>query len=127
MPLSPYAADGTLQENLWVPQGSAWSRTWPVGGNTGQNIALDGWTARAHVRPYPESPTLLFSWTTLLNDGAGSAYFSVSAITLTLDGSESADWTFRRAVYDLYLFDPAGAPTRLVEGTFIVTPQVTRV
>jgi len=125
MPLSPFAADGTLQDNLSVPQGTAWSRTWPVGSDQNQPIALDGWRARAQVRSIAESPVVLFEWTTSLTDGAGSAYFSISAITLTLDGSESALWPWRRGVYDLYLFDPSGAPTRLVKGSFTVTPSVT--
>lgn len=111
---------------MTVAQGAAWSRTWPVTGDVGQSLALDGWSARAQVRASVDATAVLYAWSTSALDAVGNAYFTISAVTLTLDGTESANWVWRRGVWDLYLFDPSGVPTRLVEGTFAVSPRVTR-
>jgi hypothetical protein len=47
-------------------------------------------------------------------------------VTLDVDATETASWSFKKAVYDLELESPEGIVTRLVKGTIILDPGVTR-
>ena len=47
-------------------------------------------------------------------------------ISLLVDASTMAALTANQYVYDLELISSAGIVTRLVQGTFIVDPEVTR-
>ena len=126
MTYSARAADGAIRENLTVPQGAAWTRTWAVSAPDGGSLLLDGWDARAQVRAIAEADEVLFEWSTVTDDEQTGVVLDHTAVTLALTGFESRDWAWRRGVYDLYLFDPNGVPTRLVEGTVTVSPSVTR-
>lgn len=125
MPYSSRAADGAIRENLTIPQGSSWSRTWALSDPNGGSLTLDGWSARAQVRITAESQVVLYEWNSANPDLAGTTVLGNSSVTLLLTGAESANWTWRRGVWDLYVFNPDGKPTRLVEGTFTVSPSVT--
>jgi hypothetical protein len=122
---SARADDGALLEHLTVPQGAAWSRTWPVTDGIGAPLSLDGWSARAQLRLTADDAAVVFEWNTTAGTGIGSVVAAGAAVTIALTGAESATWGLRRGVYDLYLFDPNGVPTRLVEGTFTLSPSVT--
>lgn len=123
------APDGALVDNLVIPQGSQWNRSWPVTDNTGSPVVLTGWTLRSQIRPYAGSTLVLFEWNTSIvtpSSVLGVAVVTGSTAQVNLSGTgDSAAWTFVGGVFDVYLTDPAGHPTRIVEGSVTVTPQIT--
>lgn len=119
------AADGALQDNLTIPQGTRWSRVWTATDSTGAPITLAGWTGRAQVRVNELDPTVLFEWATSPTGGQGAIVLAGATAAIQLTGLESPAWSWRRGVYDLYLFDPSGGPTKLVKGRVTVSPSVT--
>lgn len=118
------STDGALHDDITIPQGSAWNRTWPVVDSTGAPLTVTGWSVRGQVRASP-ADAVLFEWNTTPAAGKGPASVSGATVTVALLGTESAAWTWRRAVYDVYLTSPAGEPTRIVEGSIIISPSVT--
>jgi hypothetical protein len=117
------AADGALLDDLVIPQGTAWNRTWTVADDDGIPLPVDGWSVRSQIRSAPSSGTVLFEWNT--TGGLGPASIDGPTVTVELTGLDSLLWTFRRAYYDVYLTNPSGEPTRLVQGTVTVSPAVT--
>ena len=117
---------GTLRENLTIPQGVYWRRAWPVTDPlNGTPLAIGGWSARAQIRdnPHPGAP-VLFEWNT--ESGTHGAITLVSGLlTIALTGSESLGWPFRRGFFDLFLTDPSGHPSKLVEGRALIVPAIT--
>lgn len=77
-----------------------------------------------HVRPTVESSTITLELTTqngriLLGGAAGTTTLNVAADTMV----SIAEGKY---VYDLELVSPAAVVTRLVQGNFVVRPEVTR-
>uniref|UniRef100_UPI003F493DB7 hypothetical protein n=1 Tax=Pseudonocardia sp. CA-138482 TaxID=3240023 RepID=UPI003F493DB7 len=115
---------GAVRDDVTVPQGAAWSRAWNITDAAGNPLTVTGWSVRAQVR-YSHSDTVLFEWNTAGGVGIGSAQASGTTVTILLTGSESPAWTWTTAVYDVYLTDPGGVPTRIVEGVFAVSQSIT--
>lgn len=87
-------------------------------------VNLTGYTARMQVREKPSSPSTVLNLTTEnggieLGGLAGSILIDISASTTTSIIPKSY-------VYDLELQSAGGFVIRLIEGTFNVTPEVTR-
>lgn len=119
--------DGTLRDDLIIPQGSAWNRSWTITDVNGNPLTLTGWSVRSQVRDSASNNQVLFEWNTTTGAGIGVAATSDSTVTINLTGNtDSALWGFKAGVYDVYLTDPSGRTTRIVEGTVRVTPAVTR-
>ncbi len=106
--------------NLVADQGATFSQrlTWKIDGNP---VNLTGYTARMkvkHVTRNFEVISITSSSGITLGGSAGTIDLLVSAATMTtvVPGKYS---------YDLELVSPGGVVTRLVKGTFTVTPEVT--
>lgn len=112
---------GTL--NLTCPAGATFSRTLTYKIN-GSAVNLSGYSARLQVRQKHTSTTKLLDLTTA-NSGIALGG-AAGTITITATDTQTAalpDGVWR---YDLEIVSGAGVVTRLVEGTFTVTPEVTR-
>ena len=113
-------APGTLNLEMW--QGASWdyNLTWTTNG-TAEN--LTGYTARMQVRDVADSDNIRLN----LTSGSGIT-LGGTAGTILLDASPTitAGVPSGQYVYDLELVTSGGAVTRLVQGTFIVDPEVTR-
>jgi hypothetical protein len=90
-------------------------------------IDLTGYTARCQVRASMEAETTLLSITeeesddgqvAIGDDGEFTIWFK-NAATELLDPTTSAVW-------DVELVSPGNIVTRLLEGTAVITPEVTR-
>jgi len=110
--------------NLSCYQGASWdyTLTWTTGGTP---VNLTGYTARMQVRDGYDGSTAIVSLTSgtgiTLGGTAGTIVLALSAIaTSAIDATPSGQY-----VYDLELVN-GSTVTRLVEGTFIVSPEVTR-
>lgn len=109
--------------NMVCPQGSTFSQELTYSINS-VVVDLAGYTARMQVRDSHTSDTTRLDLTTE-NSGivlGGSA----GTITISITASATAALTPREYVYDLELISGSGIVTRIIEGKFIVTPEVTR-
>lgn len=115
--------DGVRQDNLTVPQGSYWQRSWPVRDTHGDPIDTTGWTLRGQIRLAAGQP-VLHEWST--DRATPNATTTGGWASVTLAPEDTDGWDFYRAVYDLVLTDPAGHAQRIVQGAITVSPAVTR-
>lgn len=106
--------------NLTADQGATYSQriTWKIDGNA---VNLTGYTARMRVKNLVRNFDVLHLTSTsgiALGGAAGTIDLLVSAADMTkvVAGKYS---------YDLELVSPSGTVTRLIKGTFTVTPEVT--
>jgi hypothetical protein len=107
-----------LKYDLVIEQGSTFRRTIPVLNDAGVPIDLTDWTARGQIRR---------------TYGSEVAYDLVPCLTvadtdveLVIPAADSSEWAWRSGVYDIEIVDVDGAPTRLLQGTVTVSPEVTR-
>lgn len=111
--------------NILADQGATFQRvvTWKDADNIAQN--LTGFTARMQVRDTTDDTD--GSVLTLTTENSRITLGGVAGtISLLVDASTMAALTANQYVYDLELISSAGIVTRLVQGTFIVDPEVTR-
>jgi hypothetical protein len=84
---------------------------------------LTGYSARMQVRPSVESDSFILSAT-------NSNYITLGGVAGTVDldlpASVTEDLAAGRYVYDLELVSAGGQVWRILEGSFIVDPEVTR-
>lgn len=85
---------------------------------------LTGYTAKMHIRSAASSAQVLQELTTAnakitLGGPAGT-------IDLHLTAAETGSYAWTEGVYDLELSAPSGDVYRLVEGSVVVSPEVTR-
>ena len=109
--------------NFVCPQGSTFRRTLTY---TLDNVPinLSGYSSRLQVRQayYSDDPIIS------LVSGSGGITMGGSAGTIDILIAASATSTFPAGnhVYDLEIVSPSNIVDRLIEGTFNVTPEVTR-
>jgi hypothetical protein len=110
--------------NIVADQGATLSRVFTWTDSAKKPYDITGYTARMHVRPTVESTTLTLELTTengriLLGGGEGTValYIAANNMVTVAEG---------KYVYDLELSAPGGIVTRLVQGNFVVRPEVTR-
>lgn len=111
-----------LEYDLVINQGETWSIAFPVMDGAGAPLVVDGWHARAQVRPTISSAAV-FEWN---NTTAANAIVSGTSVQLKLDPRDTVYWAFATALYDLELTDPQGGITRIAEGKVILKAEVTR-
>lgn len=120
------ADDGALRDDLVIPQGSTWNRSWAITDANNNPLTVTGWSVRSQIRSSATAPVVLFEWNTTGGAGIGVATASGTTVQINLTGStDSASWPFLSGQYDVFLTDPAGHPTRIVEGSIRITPSVT--
>jgi hypothetical protein len=124
---------GSGRYDISVDQGSTFRKTitWKDSSNTVVN--LTGYTARMQVRPTYSSASATVSLTTanggvVLGGTSGTIqlYISATATAAIPTASPSQFSDAFIGVYDLELVSPSGDVTRLLNGDFVVTPEVTR-
>lgn len=115
-------APGRLDMSCY--QGASWdyTLTWQTGGTP---VNLSGYTGRMQVRDGYDGGSAIVSLVSgtgvTLGGTAGTILLELTAAqTAAIDATPSGQY-----VYDLELVSGATV-TRLVEGTFIVSPEVTR-
>jgi hypothetical protein len=109
--------------SLTCKQGATFTRRITYKSN-GVIVNLTGYTARMQVRPsYAYESSVL---TVDLTTGSGITITgAIGAIDLAITAGVTAAITAGNYVYDLEVVAPNGTVTRLLEGPFIVTPEVT--
>ena len=111
--------------NALCEQGATFRRvlTWKDADGVAQN--LTGYTARMQVRDtVDDTAGAVLSLTT--ENGRISLGGVAGTVTLLVDATTTAALTPEQYVYDLEVVSSTGFVTRLVQGTFIVSGEVTR-
>lgn len=108
--------------NMICPQGATFSKqlTYTIDDNP---VNLTGYAARMQVREKHSSPSAKLTLTTV--DGGITLGGSAGTINLFIADETTALVPAKEYVYDLELMS-GGNVYRLIEGKFIVTPEVTR-
>lgn len=109
------------QYDILAPQGATFSETftYKVGGTP---VNLTSYTARMQVRKTPSSDTKLID----LTSPAGLTLGSQGQIAVNISATTMAGVPAGKYRYDLELVSAGGVVTRLLEGVFLVTAEVTR-
>lgn len=87
-------------------------------------VNLTGYTARMHVREKVTSATPIVQLTT--ENGGITLGGAQGTILLYAAAGTTEDWVAKQYVYDLELVSPSQYVYRILEGKFIVPPEVTR-
>lgn len=111
-----------VNATLVIHQGATWEKRWRITDPTaGTPRDLTGWTARGHIRADHASTATLYEWT-----GSAISCSADGYVTVTVVPAVSSAWTWRDAVYDVELVDPAGQVVRIAQGAVRVSAEVTR-
>jgi hypothetical protein len=111
--------------NMVCPQGSTFNKQLTYSIN-GVNVNLTGYTARMQVREKHTSATAQLQLNT--ENGGISLGGSAGTITVNISATATGALVAKNYVYDLELIygGLSGTITRIIEGNFIVTPEVTK-
>jgi len=110
--------------DLICEQGATFQRTLVWQDETETPINLTGYSARMQVRPSIKSTEVVIELTTA--NGRIVLYPALGKIELLLTAVQTAALTAKQCVYDLELVSASGHVTRLLQGAFTITPEVTR-
>ena len=113
--------------NITCQQGATFQRqvTWTDSARDAYN--LTGYTARMQVRSDVTSNTIIATLsTTAGNTGTITLGGTAGTVDLLISATNTAALTAGQYVYDLELVSGGGVVTRLLEGNFKVTAEVTR-
>lgn len=115
---------GNFTMQMW--QGASWhyELTWSTG-DPSAPVNLTGYEARMQVREEIDSTDTILDLTSLIG-GAITLGGAAGTIELDLSATATAEVTPGTHVYDLELESGAGVVTRLLQGNFVVSAEVTR-
>ena len=111
--------------NATVDQGATFQLTVVYKTDAGVAINLTGYTAALQIRQNYYDDTALVTLTSPSNGIVITPLTGTLAITMTAAQTGSLDEGFY--VYDLEITSSGGIVTRLIQGQFTVSPEVTRV
>lgn len=104
-----------------IEQGATWRRVIEYQNPDGTAFVLTGWTARMQVRQrHTSADPPLLALVPVVDGPAGS-------VTVVVTAAQTAALPAGGAVYDIELVAPSGDVTRLIEGSILVSAEVTRV
>lgn len=108
--------------NIVCPQGSTLQQQF-VYKVDDTPVDLTGYSARMQVREKHTSkiPTISINTTS-----GGMTVDNLGAINIEVSASSTEDLVAKEYVYDLEIISSSNIVTRLIEGKFLVTPEVTR-
>jgi hypothetical protein len=113
--------------NITCQQGATLQRqlTWTDSARDAYN--LTGYTARMQVRDNVSSNTIVIALSTTAGSGGTITLGGTAGtVDLLISATNTAALTAGQYVYDLELVSGGGVVTRLLEGNFKVTAEVTR-
>lgn len=104
--------------NITIPQGTDQTFSFTIAG-----YDLRTYTAKLQARTQYGAPTALV---TLTSDTGGGITLSNGAFQWTFKNAQTNTFPLGRWVYDFEITSSGNEITRLIQGTFTVTPQVTQ-
>ena len=110
--------------NVTLEQGATFTRTITYNTSAGSPVDLTGYTAEMDLRPSYSSSTTVLSLSTA--NGRIALGGVAGTITLTVTAADMAALEAPAdGVYDLELYS-GGTTTRLLQGTWTISPEATR-
>lgn len=109
--------------NLTLSQGATWTVSLTYNNGDGLPIDLTNYTARMQARESYQAASTVLDITS--SDGIALGG-TAGTIQINVDAATSAAIGAAQYVYDMELVSSSGEVTRIIEGTLIVTPEVTR-
>ena len=107
--------------NIVAEQGATFTFAFTID-TDGTPWNLTGYKARMQVRPFVESTTKIFD----LNETDGIALGGVTGtVTVTRNATQMTNAKTGRHVYDFELESSGGIVTKILEGRFVIIPEVT--
>jgi hypothetical protein len=105
-----------------LTQGQAWTETLTIKTNLGAAVNLTGYTAKAQIRPSPQSSTVLAEITcTFATDR------TTGVVVISLTGTQTAALPANSAaVWDMFITDGSGNALRILQGQVATLARVTR-
>ena len=110
--------------NLYIEQGTTFSKTLTWKDSSGNPINLTGYTARMQFRRSAASADALY--TASSTGGQITMGGALGTVAIVLPATDTAAFDFGCAVYDLEVESAGGIVTRLLEGGVEVSLEVTR-
>lgn len=110
--------------DLSIDQGATFQLLITWNDPSGNPIDLTGYTARMQIRPEVTSSTVILEMTT--ENGGITLGGVAGTISLTKSATDTAAVTADSGVYDLELATADGIVTRLIQGSVVFNPEVTR-
>lgn len=109
--------------NFICPQGSTFSKqlTWKIDNDL---VNLESYTARMQVREKHSSRVAIVDINT--ENGGITLGGEEGTISLYISDEQTENIIAKDYVYDLEIVEPSGNVYRIIEGKFLVTPEVTR-
>lgn len=107
--------------NIVTRQGSNYTLQFTID-DDGTPWIITGWTAAMQVRPFQSSNTVLLS----LTNGNGITLGAGGTVTVTITGAQLSGMPAGTHEYDIELYDLSNTPFAVLEGKFVVKPEVTR-
>ena len=104
------------KKNIVIDQGTTFSNTFILLDDSGEELIVSGYQARAQLRKHYLSNTAI-DFTCALSNGS---------VILSLSSSVTSNLVSGRWVYDIELIDSANVVSRAYEGIVSVTPEVTK-
>lgn len=108
--------------NIVCDQGATFGLHLTYEDQNGESINLTNYQARMQVRAKKNSPTTILS----LTDVAGLSLGADGSVVISISSSTTAGLEPGDYVYDLELIAPSGVVTRLIQGRFRVSGEVTK-
>lgn len=111
------------RHRLKCEQGATFRLVGTYRGSDGEPVDLTGCTARMQVRRRAGAEPVLLD----LSSGDGITLGGIAGtVAIVIDADTTADLPDGRFAYDLEIESDGGEVTRLLEGDFVVDPEVTR-
>lgn len=114
------------QNDIKILQGSNYSFVLLLREEDNSVVVLTGFDARMQIRERIASSKVLYSTDT----GDASSDLTVigaeGKIELKISAETTAAFNFRKAIYDLEVYDASGNVYRIVQGGVTLSPEVTR-
>jgi len=107
-----------IKEDLVIPQGTAYSKTFSVKDSNGDLMNLSGYTANSQMRREFTSNTVTLSFTTAVDTGG--------YVTISTTPAQTSPIEARRYLYDVEINDGSDNITRIREGIITLTPEITK-
>lgn len=89
-------------------------------------VDLTGYSARMQIRENFDSLLITASLTSVVGGGIEFTDPEEGKLLVTIPGTLSQNFTLKTGVYDLELVAPSGKITRLLQGTYSLSPEVTK-
>lgn len=111
--------------NFTIEQGTTFIRSFVYTDSNGDPIDITGYEARMQGRASVQSNGMIFERTTSPANGLDIALGTDGKIDMTMSATETSELPCD-GVYDLEIVSPGGVVTRLVQGSFSLSNEITR-